>query len=125
MLILREWRADIRRNRKDACIDYTRRTGLADCVATPGNLGALIAIRDVDEERSEIVFLTCWASRDAIAAFAGDDIDIARYYPEDDLYLLTRPEKVNHYELPHGAIGLEAFERVAHDSDARQPAASS
>ena len=29
---------------------------------------------------------------------AGDPPDRARYYPKDDEYLLTRPEKVKHYE---------------------------
>jgi len=36
--------------------------------------------------------------RAAIKAFAGDDVERARYFPEDDRYLLTRPETVQHYE---------------------------
>ena len=35
---------------------------------------------------------------DAIRGFAGDDVERAVYYPEDDRYLLTKPEKVQHYE---------------------------
>jgi hypothetical protein len=30
--------------------------------------------------------------------FAGADIGRAHYYPEDDRYLLTRPETVQHFE---------------------------
>jgi heme-degrading monooxygenase HmoA len=112
-MILREWRAEIRRDRRDAYVDYVRRTGLASYRATPGNLGAAVAVRDLDAERSEIVTLSYWSSLAAIAAFAGEPIDAARYFPEDDAYLLTRPDKVVHYdlaglELPAGASASPA-----------------
>jgi hypothetical protein len=63
-----------------------------------GNLGACIAVRDLDDERAEIVTLSWWKDKQSIVAFAGNDIDRARYFPEDDRYLLTRPETVQHYE---------------------------
>ena len=103
-MILREWRAHVRRELRDEYVEYVRRTGLAAYRNAAGNLGATIAVRDLDEERSEIVTLSYWPSLEAIKAFAGDDIDQARYFPEDDRYLLTRPDKVTHYEL----FGLEA-----------------
>lgn len=98
-MVLREWRAEIRRSERDAYVAYVRETGLAGYAATAGNLGAAIAVRDLDADRSEIVTLSYWSSLEAIAAFAGDPIDRARYFPMDDQYLLTRPEKVVHYEL--------------------------
>ncbi len=36
---------------------------------------------------------------DAIRAFAGDDIDQARYYAEDRKYLLALEPTVSHYEV--------------------------
>jgi hypothetical protein len=48
----------------------------------------------------EIVTLSFWDSVRAIEAFAGDDIDRAVYYPEDDRYLLERDPRVTHYEVP-------------------------
>ena len=63
----------------------------------------MIATRDLDAERSEIVVLSWWSDRTAIRAFAGDDIDRARYYPEDAEFLLTRPESVQHYDVADGA----------------------
>ena len=36
----------------------------------------------------------------AIEAFAGEDIDRAVYYPEDDRYLLERDQHVVHYQVP-------------------------
>ena len=109
MPILREWRAEIRRPMKAAYVEYVRTTGIAGYRSTPGNLGAVVAVRDIDTERSEIVTLSWWTSLDAIRAFAGDPVDQARYYPADTEFLLTRPDTVLHYEsseltsAPHAA----------------------
>lgn len=99
MAVLREWRAEIRRGSKDEYVAYVRATGIATYRNTAGNLGAAIAVRDLDAARSEIVTLSWWTDRAAIAAFAGDDIERARYFPADDRYLLTRPDTVRHYDL--------------------------
>jgi hypothetical protein len=98
MPVLREWRAEIRRGLKDEYLAYVKATGLAGYFRTPGNLGAAVAVRDLDAARSEIVTLSWWTNLAAIEAFAGADIGQARYYPEDDQFLLTRPELVHHYE---------------------------
>ena len=99
MPILREWRAEIRRDKKAAYMDYILETGITVYKATPGNLGAAVAIRDLDVQRSEIVTLSWWTSFDAIREFAGQQIEKARYFTADDEYLLTRPEHVVHYEM--------------------------
>lgn len=97
MSILREWRAEIRRATSSAYVEYVRSTGIVEYRRTPGNLGAVVAVRDIDEARSEIVTLSWWTSMDAIRAFAGDPPERARYFPEDDKYLLTRPDFARHY----------------------------
>jgi heme-degrading monooxygenase HmoA len=98
-MIMREWRAEIRRELRDEYVAYVEQTGIAQYRATAGNLGAAVAVRDLDEERSEIVTVSFWESLDSIRAFAGEPIDAARYFPEDERYLLTRPERVSHYEV--------------------------
>jgi heme-degrading monooxygenase HmoA len=104
MTILREWRGELRREFRDEYVEYITGTGLAEYRATPGNLGAQIAVRDIDDERCEVITLSWWPSMDAIRGFAGDDVDKAVYYPEDDRFLLTKPDTVKHYEA-HGTIG--------------------
>jgi len=66
MTILREWRAELRRELADEYVAYIRDTGLAEYRATPGNLGALIAVRDLDDDRAEVITLSWWPSMDAI-----------------------------------------------------------
>jgi hypothetical protein len=109
MTILREWRAEIRRELRAEYVSYVNRTGIAHYRATPGNLGAAIATRDLDQERSEIVTLSWWLDKSSIKAFAGEDIGQARYFPEDDRFLLTRPDRVQHYEstAPNEASGVK------------------
>jgi hypothetical protein len=40
-----------------------------------------------------------WDSRDSIRAFAGDDIDAAHYYPEDEQFLLELDPRCKHYDV--------------------------
>jgi heme-degrading monooxygenase HmoA len=98
MPIMREWRAEIRRAVKDDYVAYINSTGMIEYRQTPGNLGAIIATRDIDAERTEVVTISWWKDEESIKAFAGNDIGRAHYYPEDDRYLLTRPETAHHYE---------------------------
>ena len=40
-----------------------------------------------------------WDSREAIQGFAGQDIEKAVFYPEDDRFLVDRDLTVHHYEV--------------------------
>lgn len=98
MPVLREWRAEIPNVLRDEYVRYIKTEWLPAYERVEGNLGAIVAVRDLDPQRSEIVTLSWWTDSEAIKAFAGPDIDRARYSPEDDRFLLTRPMHVHHYE---------------------------
>jgi heme-degrading monooxygenase HmoA len=101
-MIMREWRGRLPRNRTDEYLRYLRVTGLSEYAGTPGHRGTWVLLdRDADASAgiAEYTLLTLWESRDAIRAFAGDDIDKAKYYPEDERYFVEMPEKVRHYEV--------------------------
>jgi len=104
-LILRRWSALIRTADRDAYTAYIAGTGGSDYTATPGNRGYQVTMRDLGDGRTEVTTFSWWASLDAIHAFAGEDISIARYYPEDDRFLLTRPEHVEHHQIVAGGPG--------------------
>ncbi len=97
-MIARMWRGETRAADADDYLEYLHRTGVADYRATPGNRDVIVLHR-VRGDRAEFLLVTLWDSRDAIAAFAGPDIDKARYYPGDQQYLLSFPEKVEHWEV--------------------------
>ena len=73
-------------------------TSIQEYKATSGNLGAYILTR-TDGDRAEFITLSFWESLDAIRGFAGEDIEVAVFYPEDDRFLVDRERTANHYEV--------------------------
>lgn len=102
-VILRRWSARIRTQDEAAYADYIRGTGLDDYGRTSGNLGYQMLFRALGDGSSEVTTLSWWTSLDAMAAFAGEDITRARYYPEDDRFLLDRPAHVEHHRIVAGS----------------------
>jgi heme-degrading monooxygenase HmoA len=97
------WRGWVRTADRAAYVAYIEGTGMAEYRATPGNQGAWMLARDLDDGRTEIVTLSFWASRDAIRGFAGDDIGQAVFYPEDERFLVGRETTVTHFEVVAGS----------------------
>lgn len=101
-MIARMWRGLVRAERLAEYVDIVERTGMSGYRSTPGNAGAQLLTRDLGNGRSELITLSWWADLDQIRAFAGDHIEVAKYYPEDDEYLLEREHTVAHYTVaPH------------------------
>jgi len=97
-VIARTWTGAVLRADADAYADYIRETGFAEYGRTAGNRGAWMLRRD-DGDRTEFVTLSMWDSVDAIKAFAGEDIEAAVLYPEDERYLIDGESRVTHYEV--------------------------
>ena len=97
-MIARIWRGVVRRDDAAAYTDYINNTGMVEYRSTPGNQGAWMLRRD-ERDRSEIITFSLWDSWDSIRAFAGDDIDQAVYYPQDDRFLIERDRAVRHFEV--------------------------
>ena len=98
-MILRKWTARIRTADVDEYVAYIVDTGAAHYAATPGNLGFQILTRALPEGVTEISTVSWWTDIAAVKAFAGEDYQRAQYYPEDDDFLLERPETVEHHEV--------------------------
>ena len=102
-MIARMWRGVVHTEKADRYVEIVERTGMAGYRRTVGNAGAQLLTRDLGDGRTEIVTLSWWESLDDIRAFAGSDVDAAKYYPEDDEYLLDRDHGVRHFTVapPH------------------------
>ena len=98
-MIARVWRGWVATDRAEEYVDYIGRTGLAEYLATAGNQGAQMWTRDLGDGRTEVQTLSWWESVEAIRGFAGDDIERAVYYPEDDEYLIDKENTVTHYRV--------------------------
>jgi len=97
-MIARFWSGAVRIDDADAYADYIRETGFSEYGQTPGNRGAWLLRRD-DGDRTEFLTLSLWESAGAIRAFAGDDIEAAVLYPEDERYLIDGGADIRHFEV--------------------------
>lgn len=97
-MIARSWHGRVPRAKGDEYFQYLSRTGLADYRSTPGNRGVLVQ-RWVEGEVAHFLLTTFWDSVDAIKRFAGEDYRVARYYDEDDRFLLEREPFVQHADV--------------------------
>ena len=97
-MIARTWHGRVPRAKAAAYEDYLRATGLAEYRRTPGNRGVYLLRRD-EGDVTHFTTLTFWESVEAIRAFAGPDHERARYYPDDDAFLLEREPHVTHHAV--------------------------
>lgn len=96
-MIARTWHGKVRTEDSEAYYQYLLRTGIPDYRSTPGNLGISV-LRRTDGDEAHFLLITYWESMEAIRAFAGDEPERARYYPEDERYLLELEPLVTHYD---------------------------
>src|SRR5207247_6229539 len=97
-MIARLWHRAVLAPRGDAYMRYLEKAGIPESRATPGNRGVYV-LRRQDGDAAHFLFLSLWESREAIRAFAGEDIERARYYPEDKDFLVELEPRVTHYEV--------------------------
>ena len=96
-MITRIWHGTTRAADADRYLDFLLRSGVQDYCTTPGNKEVRIW-RKVEGEVAHFWTVSTWDNKDSIKAFAGEDIDKARYYPEDQDFLLEFEPTVAHYE---------------------------
>src|ERR1044072_768168 len=108
-MIARLWSGTVRTTDADYYAGYIRDTGFAEYGHTAGNRGAWLLRRDdLATGTSEFLTLSLWETVEAIQAFAGEDIEAAVLYPEDERYLVDGGTDIRHYdvadELPPGSL---------------------
>jgi hypothetical protein len=97
-VIARSWRGATKAQDADAYLEYLHRTGFAEYRKTEGNRGVL-GLRRIVGDQAEFLLISLWDSTNAVRQFAGDDIEKAVFYPEDERYLVVRDDHVSHYEV--------------------------
>ncbi len=97
-MIARTWHGITDASRADEYLDYLNKTGVPEYRTTQGNLGVYV-LRRIDGNEAHFLLLTLWESEEAIKRFAGSNIEKAKYYPEDEQFLLELEPTVTHYEV--------------------------
>ncbi len=95
--ITRIWHGMTKAEHADEYLEYVIKTGAADYKNTEGNLGVEI-LRRIEDDICHFWTITKWDSFENIKKFAGEDFERARYYAEDEKYLLEFEPNVIHCE---------------------------
>jgi heme-degrading monooxygenase HmoA len=100
-MIARTWHGMTEAAKADEYMEYLNKTGLPEYRATPGNLGVYV-LRRIEGNKAHFLLLTLWEDEAAIRRFAGPQMEKAKYYPEDEDFLLELEPTVTHYEVMVG-----------------------
>jgi antibiotic biosynthesis monooxygenase (ABM) superfamily enzyme len=97
-VIARVWRGSTRAEDAEAYAAYVERSGVGPARELEGARGSLV-LRRVQDGKAEFETIILFDSLENVRAFAGDDLEAAVFFPEDDRYLVDRELTVRHYEV--------------------------
>ncbi len=97
-MIVRMWHGRVPAAKSREYRDFLNARAIPDYRAVPGNISVHVLERTEGDEM-HFVTLTMWESMEAIRGFAGADVSVAKYYPEDAQFLLEFEPTVTHYEV--------------------------
>jgi heme-degrading monooxygenase HmoA len=97
-MISRHWRGLVKRDRASEYEDHLRNETLPKLRQISGFLGGDIFKRPV-EKGVEFVVISRWASAEAIAKFAGADVEAAVIPAEIESMMVEYEHRARHYEF--------------------------
>jgi heme-degrading monooxygenase HmoA len=97
-MVIRMWRGRTPIEKATAYEELMRCLAAPDYGAVPGLLAYYFTRHDTETE-AEFLLITHWESLEAVQGFAGADYQRAKYYPEDQDFLLAFPETVEHFTV--------------------------
>ena len=97
-MIVRMWHGKVPTAKADAYRKFVNKRAIPDYQSVEGNLSVHI-LKRTEGDITHFITLTFWKDLDSIKGFAGDDVETAKYYPEDKDFLLEFEPKVVHYEV--------------------------
>ena len=97
-MIVRFWHGRVPSARALDYRTFLNEVAIPDYKSVPG----LVSVHVLERPEGEVTHfltMTFWESLEAIRGFAGDDLEAAKYCPEDKQYLLEFEPHVAHYEV--------------------------
>ena len=101
-VVAREWKGRVAPARADEYYRYLL-GGVTKIRSVPGRLGVEVMRRD-EAGAVEYTVISYWESREAIKAYAGQDIEKPHHLPKDRELLLELPTRVLHYDVTHADL---------------------
>ena len=97
-MIARMWHGRVQTGKASAYREFLNRRAIPDYQSVAGNISVHILERQ-EGEVTHFITLTFWEDMSVIQGFAGADVEVAKYYPEDKDYLLEFEPTVVHYNV--------------------------
>jgi hypothetical protein len=97
-MIARIWHGKTSVANYEAYTEFLIEVAIPDYKKTEGFKG-LTFLKSITNGEGHFTLITLWVNIEVIKNFAGDDFEKAKYYPEDDNFLLEFEEKVQHHEV--------------------------
>jgi heme-degrading monooxygenase HmoA len=97
-VIVRLWHGRVAISQAGDYADFMKARAAPDYGAVDG-LQKLLFLRRTEGDVVHFLLITFWDSMESVRKFAGEHPEKAKYYPEDDDYLLEKEETVVMYEV--------------------------
>ena len=97
-MIARIWHGRTPASKSGAYVDYLKVSGVKELQDTKGNQGVFL-LQKAGLREADFLVVSLWDSYESIRAFAGVDLEKARYFPKDREFLLEFEPNVTHYEV--------------------------
>lgn len=97
-MIIRMWHGRVPTSKAEAYRKFVNERAIPDYQSVEGNISVHILER-TEGDITHFITLTFWQDLDSIKAFAGEDVEAAKYYAEDKDFLLEFEPRVVHYEV--------------------------
>ena len=97
-MIVRVWHGQTKVVHFEAYTEFLKERAIPDYQQTEGFV-KLSFLRRIVGDVAHFTLLTYWENLEVIKNFAGEAYELAKYYPEDQDFLLKFEEKVTHYEV--------------------------
>ena len=96
-MVTRIWHGKTKKEDADHYLEFLIGKGTKEYLQTPGNLSVKVW-RRLDQDCCHFYTVSEWVDLNSIEEFAGKEINMAKYYPEDENFLLEFEETVMHLE---------------------------
>ncbi len=97
-MIVRMWHGIVEASKADEYAEFMKERAAPDYNSVQG-LNKLMFLRSVEADVAHFLLVTHWDSMEAVKKFAGERPEKAKYYPEDDDFLLEKEETSALYEV--------------------------
>ncbi len=97
-MIVRMWHGKVDSSKSDEYAEFMKQKAAPDYSSVDG-LQKLLFLRKNEEDVARFLLVTYWDSMESVKRFAGEEPEKAKYYPEDDAFLLEKEALSALYEV--------------------------